>query len=214
MLKETLEKLRAEYAGTPLLEDLVEPDPVDQFRIWFQQVVELDIPLSNACTLATATSDGMPSARVVLLKDFDDRGFTFYTSYVGAKARNLEANPLAELNFWWKELARQVRIAGSVTRVSAEESDAYFATRPRDSNLSAMASVQSSVVANRRVLEKRVQAVREANDGAELIRPDTWGGYRLAPTAVEFWQGRENRLHDRIRYRLADGDWVIERLAP
>lgn len=209
-----MEKLRAEYAGAPLLEDLVEPDPVDQFRVWFQHVVELGIDLANACTLATATSDGEPSARVVLLKDFDDRGFTFYTSYVGGKARDLEANPVAQLNFWWKQLARQVRIHGSVTRVSAEESDAYFATRPRDSNLSAMASRQSSVVANRRVLEKRVAAVREANDGSELVRPDTWGGYRVAPTEFEFWQGRESRLHDRIRYRLSDGDWVIERLAP
>jgi len=209
-----METLRAEYAGAPLLEDLVEPDPVDQFRLWFQHVVELGIDLANACTLATATSDGVPSARVVLLKDFDDHGFTFYTSYVGGKAQDLEANPRAQLNFWWKELARQVRIHGSVTRVSAEESDAYFATRPHDSNLSAMASRQSSVVANRRVLEKRVAAVREANDGGELVRPDTWGGYRVAPTEFEFWQGRENRLHDRIRYRLSDGEWVIERLAP
>lgn len=213
-VEDTFAKLRLEYMGTPLLEESVQADPIEQFRDWFDCAIALEIELANAVTLATATPDGVPSARVVLLKSFDKAGFVFYTSYASAKARDLEANPRAELSFWWRELARQVRISGSVTRVSASESDEYFASRPRQSNLSAMASAQSSAVSSRDELEARVEALRASTEGADLVRPDTWGGYRLAPTELEFWQGRQNRLHDRLRYRLVDGVWVVDRLAP
>jgi len=200
--------------GEPLLEESVDVDPVEQFRLWFDQAVSLAIELANAVMLATADADGRPSARVVLLKRFDADGFDFYTNYASAKAHDLEVNPRAQLSFYWRELARQVRVSGSVGKVPAAESDTYFATRPRDSNLSAMASVQSSVVAGRAELESRVDALRLSSGDNELTRPDNWGGYRLAPAEIEFWQGRPNRLHDRLRYRLVDGTWRIDRLAP
>lgn len=213
-MEDTFAKLRLEYMGEPLLEESVDVDPVEQFRLWFDQAVSLAIELANAVMLATADADGRPSARVVLLKRFDADGFDFYTNYASAKAHDLEVNPRAQLSFYWRELARQVRVSGSVGKVPAAESDTYFATRPRDSNLSAMASVQSSVVAGRAELESRVDALRLSSGDNELTRPDNWGGYRLAPAEIEFWQGRPNRLHDRLRYRLVDGTWRIDRLAP
>ncbi len=213
-MEDTFAKLRLEYMGAPLLEDSVDADPIEQFRVWFDQAVNLDIELANAVTLATVNAEGVPSARVVLLKHFDRDGFSFYTNYLSAKAKDLETNPRAELSFWWRELARQVRISGSVSRVDAASSDKYFASRPRESNLSAMASKQSSVVSGRGELEARVEQLRAANEGKELVRPETWGGYCLAPVTIEFWQGRENRLHDRIRYRSVGGEWSIDRLSP
>jgi pyridoxamine 5'-phosphate oxidase len=165
-------------------------------------------------TLATATPDGRPSARVVLLKGFDERGFVFYTNYEGRKSRELEANPRAALLFYWGELERQVRVEGRVSRVPDRESDAYFAGRPRGSQLGAWASEQSRPVRDRGALERRLRELEGEYEGREVPRPAFWGGYRVVPETMEFWQGRENRLHDRLRYRRAEGGWKIERLQP
>jgi len=216
--------LREEYAGAPLTEDSVAASPLDQFRQWFDEALRLELPMANGMTLATCDASGRPAARIVLLKGFDDRGFVFYTHYESRKAGDLEQTRRAALLFWWIPMQRQIRIEGVVSRVSPAESDDYFATRPRDSNLSAMASPQSQVIASRGWLEERVSGLRDRWDGRALRRPDGWGGYRVAPDTMEFWQGRPNRLHDRIRYRRAqatarageplDGGWQIERLAP
>jgi pyridoxamine 5'-phosphate oxidase len=165
-------------------------------------------------TLATASGDGKPSARVVLLKGYDERGFVFYTNYEGRKASELEANPLCALLFYWGELERQVRIEGRASRISNEESDAYFTSRPRGSRLGAWASEQSRSVEDRNILEERVKALEAEYEGREIPRPPFWGGYRVEPEVIEFWQGRENRLHDRLVYRRTGGRWKMERLQP
>ena len=207
--------LRENYTRAGLAEADVVPDPVAQFRAWFEKALAANLHEPNAMTLATATPDGRPSARVVLLKGFDERGFVFYTNYEGRKARELEANPYAALGFYWGELERQVRIEGRVNRFSEEESDAYYASRPRGSRLGAWASEQSRPVESREVLEARLRALEKEYEGRDIPRPPFWGGYRVEPEAVEFWQGRENRLHDRLVYRrLGDGGWEIERLQP
>ena len=207
--------LRENYTRAGLAEADVVPDPVAQFRAWFEEALAANLHEPNAMTLATATPDGRPSARVVLLKGFDERGFVFYTNYKGRKARELEANPYAALGFYWGELERQVRIEGRVNRLSEEESDAYSASRPRGSRLGAWASEQSRPVESREVLEARLRALEKEYEGRDIPRPPFWGGYRVEPEAVEFWQGRENRLHDRLVYRrLGDGGWEIERLQP
>lgn len=206
-------KLRAEYDGSPLLETALPEDPFALFRAWFDDVQAMS--LANAMTLATVDDSGMPSARIVLLKSFDHRGFVFYTNYGSRKARELEDSSLASLLFYWQPVHRQIRIEGVVERASAQESDAYFATRPRDSNLSAMASPQSTVVPNRQWLVDRVSNVRASTEGIALKRPQNWGGYRLAPRYFEFWQGQRDRLHDRLCYnRIQNSAWRIERLAP
>ncbi|MGI8911029.1 MAG: pyridoxamine 5'-phosphate oxidase, partial [Rubrobacteraceae bacterium] len=168
----------------------------------------------NAMTVATATPEGHPSARVVLLKGFDERGFVFYTNYEGRKAGDLENNPRCALLFYWGELERQVRVEGSANRVSGEESDAYYASRPRGSRLGALVSEQSRSVEDRGVLEDRLRDLEEEYEGREVPRPPYWGGYRVAPETIEFWQGRENRLHDRLIYHRDNGAWKIERLQP
>jgi pyridoxamine 5'-phosphate oxidase len=206
--------LRKEYTRAGLTESDVDPDPTEQFRRWFDEAIRANLHEPNAFALATAMSDGRPSARIVLLKGFDGRGFVFYTNYEGRKGRELEANPRAALLFYWGELERQVRIEGTVSRISEEESDAYFASRPRGSRIGAMASEQSRVVEGREVLEDRVEKLEREYEGRDLPRPDFWGGYRVEPDVFEFWQGRENRLHDRISYRRSDGGWGIERLQP
>jgi len=206
--------LRKEYTRAGLTESDVAPDPVEQFRRWFDEALEADLHEPNAFVLATATRDGLPSARVVLLKGLDERGFVFYTNYEGRKGRELEENPRAALLFYWGELERQVRIEGTVSRVSAEESDAYYASRPRGSRLGAWASEQSRVVEGREVLESRIGDLEAEYEGREVPRPPFWGGYRVEPEAIEFWQGRENRLHDRIVYRRESGSWKTERLQP
>jgi pyridoxamine 5'-phosphate oxidase len=207
-------RLRKEYTSAGLVEDDVDPDPIVQFHNWFEKVIEADLHEPNAMTLATASREGGPSARIVLLKGYDERGFVFYTNYEGRKARELEANPLCALLFYWGELERQVRVEGRASRIPGEESDAYFSSRPRGSRLGAWASEQSQPVEDRNVLEERVRALEAEYEGREIPRPPFWGGYRVEPEIVEFWQGRENRLHDRIVYRRTGEVWKMERLQP
>lgn len=198
-----------------LSEASVDPDPIKQFDRWFADAIAAGLKLPNAMTLATATPDAVPSARVVLLKDFDEQGFVFYTNYDSQKGRELEANPRAALCFYWSALDRQVRISGSVTKTTREESASYFHTRPVDSQLGAWASNQSAVIESREVLEEKMRQLVRQYEGGEVPLPPYWGGYRLAPKVIEFWQNRLSRLHDRLRYtRQPGGDWLIERLSP
>jgi pyridoxamine 5'-phosphate oxidase len=201
--------------GKPLLEHEVARDPLSQFAAWEDDAREIGLRMPEAAALATATPDGVPSLRMVLVKGFDERGFVFFSNYTSAKGRELERNAHAALMFYWDQLGRQVRITGSVTRTSAAESDAYAHNRPRGSQLSALASPQSQTIESRDVLERRVAELSEQFGDGELPRAEHWGGYRLAVESVEFWQQRSDRLHDRLRYRRGAGeDWVIERLAP
>lgn len=207
--------MRKEYTWTGLSEAEVDADAIRQFETWFRQAMAVNLPEPNAMTLATATPDGMPSARVVLLKAFDAAGFTFYTNYDGRKGRELTANPRAALLFFWPELQRQVRIEGTVERTTEAESDDYFRGRPLGSRLGAWASPQSAVIDGRDVLEARVREVAQRYPDGEVPRPPFWGGFRLRPSAIEFWQGRPDRLHDRLCYRrIPSGGWHIERLSP
>ena len=197
----------------PLTEKGVENDPIAQFAQWYERAQAVVKPLPDAVALATATPAGHPSLRMVLLKGFDAHGFVFYTNYRSRKGRELARNPRATLLFYWGEFARQVRIDGRVEKLMARESDEYFATRPRGSQLSAWASAQSAALPGRAALERRFTAF-ERRYPESVPRPPHWGGYRLAPEAIEFWQGRDDRLHDRILYHLAQGRWRVERLAP
>jgi len=209
-----LDHLRRDYAGQPLDEESAGSEPLILFERWFQEALAAEIPFADGMVLATAAPGGQPSARVVLLKGWTGEGFVFHTNYDSRKGEELAANPAAALLFWWPPLHRQVRIEGLVARLAAADSDAYFASRPRTSNLSAMASTQSGVIADRAALEERVAECTAAWEGRELERPANWGGYRLAPHLFEFWQGRPDRLHDRLRYRRDDVRWVRERLCP
>lgn len=206
--------LRKEYTRSGLQKSDVASGPIDQFRKWFEEALNAGLHEPNAMTLATATPESKPSARVVLLKDYDERGFTFYTNYEGRKAKELEANPNCTLAFYWGELERQVRIEGCAIRVPEEESDAYFASRPRGSQLGAWASEQSHTVENREKLEESLRELETEYEDREIPRPPFWGGYRVEPESVEFWQGRENRLHDRLLYVRQDEGWDIKRLQP
>ena len=193
----------------------VDPNPIQLFQRWFDAARDSGSRLPDAMTLATASKDGMPSARMVLLKQVDEDGFVFYTNYNSPKARQLDENPRAALVMYWVQLDRQVRVEGTVERVSATESDEYFSTRPRESQIGALASPQSEVIENREVLEQRFRDLDQLYRERRVDRPEYWGGYRLRPSRIEFWQNRSGRLHDRIVYeRQADGSWTIKRLAP
>jgi pyridoxamine 5'-phosphate oxidase len=199
-----------------LLENELDPDPFVQFERWFEAAKASGAPMPEAMTLATASLDGEVSARLVLLKGFDHRGFVFFTNYSSRKAKQLHDNPRASLVFWWPALERQVRLEGAVVRTTEEESDAYFATRPRGSQLGAWASEQTKVIAGRGALDQRFEELSTTYKDLPIPRPPHWGGYRVIPLLFEFWQGRTDRLHDRFGYRLRNDakDWVVERLSP
>ena len=206
---------RYDHVGNGLRRSDLDPDPIKQFANWFTAAIEAGIHDVNAMSLATAGRDARPSVRIVLLKGFDQDGFVFFTNYESAKGKQLEANPYAALGFYWIELDRQIRISGKVERISRQESQIYFHSRPIGSQLSAWASRQSTVIDARRVLDARMAKITERFRNKPVPLPPHWGGYRLRPEMMEFWQGRQNRLHDRFRYtRQANGTWLIERLAP
>ena len=206
--------LRKEYTRAGLNESDADPNPVKQFETWFEEALGAGLHEPNAMTLATATPEGKPSTRTILLKGYDERGFVFYTNYEGRKANEMATNPHVALLFYWGELERQVRVEGRAYRIPEEESDAYYARRPRGSRLGAWASEQSRPVESRNVLEERVRELEAEYEEREIPRPPFWGGYRVEPESFEFWQGRENRLHDRLLYTPSDGGWKMGRLQP
>jgi len=214
-MTQSIADLRRDYSSESLLESDVAAHPIDQFQKWWQQVLNSNIVEPNAMTLATASGDGMPSARVVLLKGFDKEGFVFYTNYNSYKGMQLQENPKACIIFFWKELERQVRIVGLVKKVPEQESTDYFHSRPLGSQVGAVASPQSQVIPGREWLDQEYSKLMEKYKEGNVPRPSHWGGYKLVPVIVEFWQGRPSRLHDRIQYTLQEnGGWKIERLAP
>ena len=214
-MSQSLAELRQEYALSALNQADVDADPIRQFQCWLQDAVTAQLPEPNAMTLATADRTGRPFARAVLLKDCDAGGLVFYTNYRSDKGRQLAENPHAALLFLWLELERQVRIEGVVAKVSTAESEAYFRTRPRENRLGALASRQSQVVLSREILDQRFAQLADQYPDDNIPMPNQWGGYRLKPDLLEFWQGRQGRMHDRLRYRLQKGgDWILERLEP
>jgi pyridoxamine 5'-phosphate oxidase len=211
----SIKDLRREYASRALDESTVDRDPMQQFRVWFEEAVRAEVLDANAMTLATVTRDGRPAARTVLLKDIDTRGMVFFTHYKSPKGDDLAAHPYASLLLYWPELERQVRITGPIERVAVDESDAYFASRPRDSQIAAWAAFQSTELPDRATLEQRYVEVEKKYAGTAVPRPPDWGGYRVVPDRIEFWQGRPRRLHDRLLFtKTADGSWRRVRLAP
>ena len=207
--------LRLEYSRQTLLEEDVAPDPFHQFKTWWEQAIETAIVEPNAMTLATASADGMPAARIVLLKDFDASGFVFFTNYNSYKGMHLQENPKACLVFFWKELERQVRITGLVDKLSPLVNDEYFSSRPVGSRIGAITSPQSQVIESRSWLDEQYAQQQNLLSDTDIKRPLHWGGYKVKPVIIEFWQGRPSRMHDRIQYSLQEqGSWKIERLAP
>lgn len=214
LTKENIQNLRQDYSAAELAEADVDKSPVVQFGKWFKDALDAQLHEPNVMTLATADLTGKPTARILLLKGFDEDGFVFFTNYASKKGEQLAENPQAAMVFFWPELQRQVRIEGIVSKVSAEESTAYFHSRPAGSQIGAMASPQSTVIPNREVLQERVEELKAAYAEKEIPRPEHWGGYLLKPDHIEFWQGRPSRLHDRITYTSVNGVWTINRLAP
>jgi pyridoxamine 5'-phosphate oxidase len=207
--------IRKVYQLESLLEKDLDPDPMRQFANWWQQALESKIEEPNAMTLATCSASGRPSARIVLLKGIENNGFVFFTNYLSRKGTEIHDNPFVSLLFFWKELERQVRIEGKITRVAAKESDEYFSSRPKESRIGAWSSPQSRVIESREILQKNVEKYNAQFAEGIIPRPEFWGGYQLQPDLIEFWQGRPGRLHDRLRYALAENNtWKIERLAP
>lgn len=208
-------ELRKDYRQQMLSENDVSPNPINQFEKWWNEAVKSEIEEPNAMTLATCNSEGQPSARIVLLKGFGEEGFIFFTNYGSKKGRELQFAPYAALVFFWKELERQVRIEGSVKKISETDSNEYFLLRPEESQLGAWASPQSSIIKNREILEKNIQHYKQVFSNGNITRPEYWGGYIVKPHLIEFWQGRPGRLHDRIQYTgSSKSDWKIDRLAP
>lgn len=209
-----LDTMRSEYKQKTLNKQSVDTNPFEQFKIWFEEAINSHIKDPNACTLATCGKSGMPQARVVLLKRYDEQGFIFFTNYTSAKANDLAFNPKATLNFFWLELERQVRISGECEKISTSESLSYFTTRSRGSQLGAWVSKQSKIIESRKILQMQIEKMKEKFKNGQIPLPDFWGGYRLKPQNIEFWQGRENRLHDRVLYSKTDTTWKIARLSP
>jgi len=214
LTRENLQNLRQDYRVASLSENDVAANPFLQFKKWFSDAVEAQLYEPNVMTFATADSDGKPSARIVLLKGFDENGFVFYTNYESRKANDLVENPQAAAVFFWAELERQVRIEGIVSKIDKETSEAYFHSRPIGSQIGAIASPQSSVITDRTLLEEKVSMLTAEYEGKVIPKPDNWGGYLIEPKRIEFWQGRSSRLHDRITYDFIEGSWKISRLAP
>ena len=212
---ESIADIRKDYMLQTLLEQDMAPDPYQQFGRWWADALKSDISEVNAMTLATASLQGIPDARIVLLKEYTEKGFVFFTNYESDKGVQLKENPNACLVFFWKELERQVRVTGSVEKISAEDSDAYFYSRPVESRVGAWASPQSSVIAGRHIIEENVIKLKQEFEGKPVSRPPHWGGYIVMPHAIEFWQGRPSRLHDRFQYKIQNGGgWSLNRLAP
>jgi pyridoxamine-phosphate oxidase len=215
MNQEQLENLRNEYKATSLSETESKADPIKQFDAWFSEAIEAKELEPNAMTLATATYDGRPSARIVLLKGVNENGFMFYTNYLSRKGKEITKNPLGALTFFWAGMERQVRIEGTIEKLSKEQSDRYFQSRPKSSQIGALASPQSQEIASREILEKKMSELEAEYDGKDIPKPSFWGGYILKPRLIEFWQGRPSRLHDRILYKKIDNkNWKKVRLAP
>lgn len=213
-MKSEIADIRKDYKQHSLNEADVAADPFEQFGRWWNDAIAAEVEEVNAMTLATASKDGIPSARIVLLKGYDKQGFVFFTNYESTKGKELMANPQAALVFFWKELERQVRIEGSVEKVSSEESDEYFHSRPEGSRIGAWSSPQSAIIANRTIIETNVTQYSKRFEGHEIPRPEHWGGYRVIPNKFEFWQGRSSRLHDRFQYKQENEVWTKHRLAP
>lgn len=214
-MQKSLANIRLEYARHSLSEQDVHIDPINQFKTWMEEALDAKVMEPTAMNLATSSPDGVPTSRIMLLKEVNEKGFVFFSNYQSSKGKQLEANPVCALNFFWSELERQVRVQGTVEKISKEESEKYFQSRPKSSQIGAWTSPQSTIIENRKILEEREALLAEKYKDQEVLpKPEQWGGYLVKPFVVEFWQGRPSRLHDRIVYTLKDNSWKINRLAP